>query len=103
METQVITVSGNVRDDGTLEVSEKLNLPAGRVQVTVQSATEPVQPERFWTMMETIWKDLQAAGHKPRTREEIDAEINALREEAEEEMQKIERLQESHLRKEPGR
>ena len=102
METQVVVVPGNVRADGTLEVSEKLNFPAGRVQVTVQAAMEPVQPERFWTMMETIWNDLRAAGRKPRTREEIDAEINSLREEAEQEMQEIERLQQSLPRKKSG-
>jgi hypothetical protein len=83
-----------VQPDGTLEVTEKVKLPAGRVQVTVQRLAEPVQPDRFWKMMESIWADLRADGRSPRTSEEIDAEIDALRNEAEEEMQAVEGLQE---------
>jgi hypothetical protein len=44
--------------------------------------------------MESIWADQRASGRPPRTREEIDAEIEAMRNEAEEEMQAVERLQE---------
>jgi hypothetical protein len=86
---------GVVKPDGTLEVTEKLNLPAGQVQVTVRPLSESVQPDRFWKMMETIWSDLQASGRAPRTREAIYKEINALREEAEEEIQAVERLQQA--------
>jgi len=43
-------------------------------------------------MMESIWADLRTSGRVPRTQEEIDAEIDALRSEAEEEMQAVERL-----------
>jgi coenzyme F420-reducing hydrogenase gamma subunit len=94
MNAAVVVVEGTVQPDGTLEVSQKVNLPAGRVHVTVQPVTEPVQPDRFWTMMESIWVDQRVRGRTPRTREEIDAEIDALRNESEEEMQAVERLQE---------
>ena len=94
MNTATTIVEGIVKPDGTLEVPHKLNLPAGPVQVTVRSVPSPTQPERFWKMMESIWADLRATGRKPRTREEIDAEIDALRSEAEEEMEAVERLQE---------
>ena len=103
MGTQTLIVPGIVKADGTLEIQEKLNFPAGRVQVTIQPLSAPVQPERFWTMMESIWTDLRAAGRIPRTREEIDAEINSLREEAEEEMNEVERLQAESRGKEPGK
>jgi hypothetical protein len=93
MSTVSVIVEGVVKPDGTLEVPQKLDLPAGRVQVTVQWVTEPTQPDRFWNMMESIWADLRAGGRTPRTREEIDAEIDALRNEAEEEMQDVERFQ----------
>ena len=56
--------------------------------------TEPTRPDRFWEMMESLWADLRTGGRTPRIREEIDAEIDALRNEAEEEMQAVERLQE---------
>jgi len=93
MSTATVIVEGVVRPDGTLEVPGKLDLPAGRVRVTVQSVPEPTRPDRFWNMMETLWADLRASGRTPRTEEEIDAEIDALRNEAEEEMQAVERLQ----------
>jgi len=88
-----LVMQGVVKPDGTLEVTEKLKLPAGRVQITVQPLSEPTQSNRFWTMMEAIWSDLRTSGRTSRTREAIDREINALREEAEEEMQAVERLQ----------
>jgi hypothetical protein len=94
MSAATLIVEGVVKPDGTLEVLQKLDLPAGRVQVTIQSMTEPTQPDRFWKMMESLWADLRTGGRTPRTREEIDAEIDALRNEAEEEMQAVERLQE---------
>jgi hypothetical protein len=49
-------------------------------------------------MMESLWADLRADGRTPRTAAEIDAEIDALRNEAEEEMQAVERLQEESRR-----
>jgi hypothetical protein len=94
MSGATLIVEGVVKPDGTLEVPQKLDLPAGRVQVTVRSMAEATQPDRFWKMMESLWADLRTGGRTPRTREEIDAEIDALRGEAEEEMQAVERLQE---------
>ncbi len=94
MNAATVVVEGTVQPDGTLEVTQKVNLPAGRVHVTVEPVAEPVQPDRFWTMMESIWAAQLAGGRTPRTREEIDAEITALRDEAEGEMQAVERLQE---------
>jgi len=98
MNAATVVVEGTVQPDGTLEVRQKVNLPAGRVQVTVEPVAEPVQPDRFWTMMESIWAAQLASGRDPRTREEIDAEIKALRDEAEEEMQAVEHLQETYRR-----
>ncbi len=92
MRAAAVIVEGIVKPDGTLEVPQKLDLPAGRVQVSVQSVTEPTQPDRFWKMMESLWADLRASGRTPLTPEEIDAEIDALRNEAEEEMQAVEEV-----------
>ena len=94
MNAAPIVVEGRVQPDGTLEVTQKVDLPAGPVQLTVRPIAEPVQPDRFWRMMESIWADQRASGRTPRTREEIDAEIEVLRNEAEEEMQAVERVQE---------
>ncbi len=95
MNDTAVVVEGRVQPDGRLEVAQRVDLPAGPVQVTVRPVAEPVQPDRFWKMMETIWADLRSSGRTPRTREEIDADIGALRGEAEEEMQALERLQEA--------
>jgi hypothetical protein len=48
----------------------------------------------FMARMEAIWADQRARGHVPRTAEEIRAEIQAMRDEAEEEFQAAERLHE---------
>jgi hypothetical protein len=93
MYAAAIVVEGTVQPDGTLQVTQKVDLPAGRVHVTIQPVAEPVQPDRFWKMMESIWAAQLASGRTPRTREEIDAEITVLRDDSEEEMQAVERLQ----------
>ena len=93
MNAAAAVVEGTVQPDGTLEVTQKVDLPPGRVHVTVQSIDEPVQPDRFWMMMESIWAAQLVGGRTPRTLEEIDGEIEALRDESEEEMQAVERLQ----------
>ena len=93
MNTAAVVIEGTVQPDGTLEVTQKVDLPAGRVQVTVQPVADTIQPDRFWTMMESIWAAQLAGGRTARTREEIDGEIDALRDESEEEMQAVERLQ----------
>ena len=94
MKLDEVILEGTVHRDGTLELDEALPLPAGRVRVTVRPCPDPDQPNpaRFWNMMEQIWTGQHARGHVPRTREEIDAEIQKLRDEAEEEMQAVERL-----------
>ncbi len=94
MNAATVVIEGTVQPDGTLELTQKVNLPAGPVHVTVEPVAEPVQPDRFWTMMESIWAAQLDSWRAPRTREDIDAEITALRDEAEEEMQAVERLQE---------
>ena len=65
MNAAAVVVEGNVQPDGTLEVTQKVNLPAGRVHVTVQSIDEPVQPDRFWMMMESIWAAELVGGRTP--------------------------------------
>jgi hypothetical protein len=54
----------------------------------------PPPRKDIMAVLEQIWADQKARGHVPRTREEIDAEIQQLRDEAEEEMQAVERLHE---------
>lgn len=89
-----VVVEGTLNADGTLVLDSKLALPPGRVQLIVQPLPELPANDPFWQRMQQIWAGQKARGHVPRTKEEIDAEIKALRDEAEDEMQDIERLQE---------
>jgi hypothetical protein len=84
MSTQVV-VQRTVRADGTLELDEKLPLPAGRVQIIVQPVIQPPH-DPFWEMMERLWAGQRARGHMPRSVEEVEAERRALRDESEEEI-----------------
>jgi hypothetical protein len=94
MNAAAVVVEGTVQSDRTLEVTQKVDLPPRRVQLTVQTVAEPVQLDRFWKMMESIWAAQRASGRTARAREEIDAEIEALRSESEDEMQAVELLKE---------
>ena len=92
MDTQQVMVYGRISHDGILEVDEKLNLPPGPVSVTVQAVLPPSEREDTRKVLEAIWAERKALGLKGRTKEEIDAEINALRDESEEEIREVERL-----------
>ena len=93
MTTNAIEVQGTLRPDGTLVLDDKPNLPPGRVKVTVEPTSELTQTD-VWQVLERIWAGQRARGHVPRTREQIDAELEAARQEDEERMQALERIHE---------
>jgi hypothetical protein len=93
MSTQLV-MQGTVKPDGRLELDERVPMPAGRVLVTVEPVVQPPANDPFWMRMHAIWQAQNARGHMPRTREQIDAEVNALRDEAEEELRETERVHE---------
>jgi hypothetical protein len=93
-----IELHGTLRADGTLILDEKPNLPPGRVRVVVQPlAGTPAKPDP-WAVLQGIWAERRALGLQPRSAEEIDAEINSLRDEWEERQQALERIQEDARR-----
>lgn len=87
-----ITIQGTVRADGVLELDDRVAMPEGRVLVTVQPVPQPAADDPFHRRMEQIWAGQRARGHVPRTRAEIDAELQDLRAAAEAEFQAVERL-----------
>jgi hypothetical protein len=91
--TNMVEIQGTLQADGTLVLDEKPNLPPGRVRITVQLLTDLTQTP-IWQVLETIWAEQRARGHVSRSKEEIDADIAASRQEDEERMLEIERLQE---------
>ena len=80
MSTTGIVVRGWVRPDGTLELDEKLQWPAGRVEVTVRPAAAPPPPqEDWWQFLQRARAELEARGTGFRTQEEIEAERESFR------------------------
>jgi hypothetical protein len=97
MPTHAIEIQGTLREDGTLVLDNKPNLPPGRMKVTVEPLPDLTQTD-VWQVLERIWAGQRARGHVPRTREEIDAELEAARQEDEERMQEFERIHEEGRR-----
>ena len=89
----IAVVAGTIRPDGTLELQEKLNLPAGKVQVTLVPMPELSRDDPFWQLMQGIWAGQKARGHVPRSAEDVEAERRAVRDEWDERMDRITRVQ----------
>jgi hypothetical protein len=92
MSQTAIVVQGTVKPDGTLELAEKLNVPAGRVQVVIQPLPD-LSSDPFLQRMEAIWAGQRARGHVPRSVEEVEAERRIMNEEWEERLAEIARIQ----------
>jgi hypothetical protein len=91
-----IVVQGTLKPDGTLELDERPNLPPGRVRVTlVADAPAPGRAEDVWALLDRIRKEREALGLKGRTREEIDADLNAMRDEWDERAAELDRIREA--------
>ncbi len=93
MAANAVEVQGTLREDGTLVLDQKPDLPPGRVKVTVEPVPDYTRAD-IWQFFERLWAQQRARGHVPRTREEIDAELEAARQEDEERMQELERIHE---------
>jgi hypothetical protein len=91
MTPNVITVPGILKADGTLELSRPIHLPAGAVEVTVKSAGEPKTD--LLIVMQRIRQEQQMETTPRRTKEEIDAAVEQLRDELEEHIVAAEELQ----------
>jgi hypothetical protein len=69
---------GTLRDGRRVELDEDVPLGNARVKVTIEPLGPP--PKRdLDEVLDEIHQRLRAAGHRPRTREEIDAYIEAER------------------------
>ena len=86
------TVSGTLNGDGSLVLDERLRLPPGRVQVTVQPETKSKQASSMMETLKRIWADQDARGYVPRSGEEMDAQLRELRDEWDERDAFLERI-----------
>jgi hypothetical protein len=92
MSTQVV-VQGMLQADGTLELDEKVPMPAGRVLVTVQPMVQPPPNDPFWEMLKRIWAGQMVRGHVPPNSEQVEAQRQESRDEMEQEIAQAIRLQ----------
>ena len=92
---------GVLHPDGSLELTGKLTVPPGRVRVRVESL-EPQAPsaESLVEFVQRSRRELQAAGHRFRTQEEIDAELEELRSDWDSRLDQPDRLGEGSSAKE---
>lgn len=75
-----VIVQGRVRPDGTLELDQKIVLPAGPVQITIHPVSEPEEGhEDWWQNLQRARATLEARGTGFRSQEEIEAEREAFR------------------------
>ncbi|MBS1786133.1 MAG: hypothetical protein JST85_00320 [Acidobacteria bacterium] len=77
METAYI-VTGTLTDQNTVTLDEALPLTPMKVRLSVEPI-KPVQKRPHDEVIAEIWARQQARGHQPRTREEIDADLQAER------------------------
>ncbi len=76
-----ITVEGTLKPDGTLELNQKPNLPAGRVTVILRQQSEPAPlKENWWQYLQRIRAEREASGYPFMNEEEMRAYIEWLRE-----------------------
>lgn len=92
MNPTIAVVEGTIKPDGTLELEDKVNLPAGKVQVTMVPIPELPREDPFWQLMQRIWAGQKARGHVPRNAEDVEAERKAVRDEWDERMSRIDRI-----------
>ncbi len=91
MNGPIVEMEGILRADGTVVLDASPNLPPGPVRVTLR----PAGPrDDVMDVLRRLRAEQAASGHIPRSREEIDADVAAMRQEDEERMQEIERLHE---------
>jgi hypothetical protein len=79
MPTTTITIEATLQPDGvTLHLDKKLTLPPGRVTLTVQPTGPGVGPTML-EVLDRIHRDQQQRGRRPRTEEDVVAELSEMR------------------------
>jgi hypothetical protein len=94
MSEATVVVEGVVKPDGSLELVGKVPLPAGKVQVTVQSAPDLIGDDPFFDRLKDIRTARAKAGLTPRTEAEVKTVRQQLNDEMNDEIAAAMRLQE---------
>jgi hypothetical protein len=84
-------ISGTVLPDGSLQLDRPVPLPPGPVELSVRPVT--ANRESVLQVLQDIWAESLRPGHKARSAEEIDRDLDELRGDAELRQRSIEALQ----------
>jgi|SRR5208282_3402319 hypothetical protein len=99
-------IEGTLQPDGSLLLDQKPTLLPGRVTVVLRQELEITLPtdDPFWQRMQAIWDAQNAAGHVPRTAEQIEADQREMRQEWDARQDEIELIQmeSTRSRRSPG-
>jgi hypothetical protein len=98
MTGESVVIRGTVLADGSLQLTDKVNLPPGPVEVVVRRAGTRQKGEGIVEVLARIRADQQARGHVPRSAEEVEASLRELRDEWDERDASIEALHEQSRR-----
>jgi hypothetical protein len=88
-------VTGTLRDDGTVVLDEKPEMPPGRVRVTIEAGQTGAE---ILAVLRGIRERRKACGTRARSADEASAVIRQLRDESEERLRRLE-----EIRSRPGR
>ena len=83
-----VTMHGTLTPDGRLEIDQPVALPPGEVRVTIEALTS--RPKRdVMEVLEEIWAVRKEKGLQGRSAEQVDADINAMRDEWEDRQREL--------------
>jgi hypothetical protein len=95
MKPESVVVGGTVLPDGTLQVSGKVGLPAGPVEVEVRPVPEEKRDEDVLDFLARIRAEQAARGFVPRSAEEIQRYLQQMHDEWAEHDAEIEAIHEA--------
>jgi hypothetical protein len=93
MSATPVVLQGTVTPEGTLLLDGTVPLPAGKVSVTLEAVPYSQETDPFFVMLRKIRSRRERAGFPPRSREEIDAQVREVRDEFDEQVADLGRLQ----------
>jgi hypothetical protein len=83
-----VVVHGTLSPDGTLEIDQPVALPPGDVRVTIETLTSKPRRDVMEVLAE-IWAERKKLGMQGRSKEQIDADIDAMRNEWEDRQREL--------------
>jgi hypothetical protein len=80
MQDGELVIHGQVTSDGVLTLDAHPGLPVGPVEVVIRPMSPAVPgADNWWQCLQQARAELERAGHRFRSKEEIDADIESLR------------------------